>query len=92
MSLSGIVQPQFLARGAGHALATVGKVVANLLLAPFHLFDERQLRSTLAQMNDHELADIGLSRQDIADATALPLTSEAGSFLSGRAGARRRRP
>ena len=91
MSLSSIVRTQSLARDAGHALALVGQAAAALVLAPFHLFDERQLRTRLAQLNEHELADIGLSRQDIADATALPLSSEAGAFLSGRADGRRRR-
>jgi uncharacterized protein YjiS (DUF1127 family) len=68
---------------AGTALALVS--------IPARIHRGRQLMRTLAAMDAHELADIGLSRQDLADSGGLPLTSEFGAFFASRAGERRHR-
>jgi uncharacterized protein YjiS (DUF1127 family) len=44
----------------------------------------RRTMNQLAQMSDYELRDIGLSRQDVADATALPLDADPSSLLARR--------
>lgn len=50
----------------------------------------RQLLGQLGRMEDHELRDIGLVRQDLRDASALGLDTDPTVMLRRRAGRRRR--
>jgi hypothetical protein len=38
----------------------------------------------LARMSDYELRDIGLTRQDVVDVSALPLDEDPTALLAGR--------
>ena len=59
-------------QGALARVANVaGRVLKRLLLWPAHVARARREFAQLAAMNDHELRDIGLARQDIANVTAL---------------------
>ncbi len=69
-----------LSRSATAALSMVDAV----LMWPFRMSENRRVLDSLAAMDDHALRDIGLSRQDLRDATALGAGREAGRFLSGR--------
>jgi uncharacterized protein YjiS (DUF1127 family) len=55
---------------------------------PFRVAEHRRALAALAGLNDHELADIGLKRQDLRDVTALPLGADPTRHLAERAGAR----
>ena len=66
-------------------LVQVSRVLAAILGAPARFVRHRHLLSTMAEMSDAELKDIGLARPDVSDATALPLGSDVGSFLAARA-------
>ncbi len=57
---------------------------------PARFFAYRQEMALLGAMDDRELADIGLRRQDLRDATALPLGETPGAFLQQRVAARKR--
>jgi hypothetical protein len=46
--------------------------------------------SQLARMSEYELRDIGLTRQDLFDATALPLDADPSALLARRRAARER--
>lgn len=72
--------------GAGHAVARglsrLGRAVRN-----------RREASALARLDDHMLADIGLTRSDLRDAYSQPLWHDPTDVLAGRAAERRtRRP
>ena len=69
-----------LARFAHAGLTALDAV----LMWPFHVSENRRMLESLAAMDDHELRDIGLSRQDLRDATALWAGQDGGRFLSGR--------
>jgi uncharacterized protein YjiS (DUF1127 family) len=58
---------------------------------PARLLAARQTMRQLGGMSDHELADIGLRRQDLRDASALPLGDDPTEVLAMRAGERRRK-
>ena len=57
---------------------------------PLRVAKARDLLGALGGMSDRELADIGLSRGDVRDATAVPLDGEPSDLLSARAAERRR--
>ena len=48
----------------------------------------RRTMAQLARMSEYELRDIGLTRQDVADASALPLDADPSSLLARRRAAR----
>ena len=50
----------------------------------------RRELETLAGMTDHELKDIGLTRSDIGDVTALPADASPTDFLAARVEERHR--
>ena len=52
---------------------------------PFRVASARATLRALGQMERHELADIGLSRCDLRDASALPLDRDPGGLLAARA-------
>ena len=51
---------------------------------PARMVAARQAMRQLAGMSDHELRDIGLFRQDLRDATALPLDADPTRLLAAR--------
>jgi uncharacterized protein YjiS (DUF1127 family) len=63
----------------------------SLLLWPVRVIESRRVLATLGEMDDRDLADIGLSRQDLRDATALPLAGDPSPLLAGRAAEREAR-
>jgi uncharacterized protein YjiS (DUF1127 family) len=69
------------------AVSAVGRV----LVWPFRVAAARRDLAMLAGMNDMELADIGLMRQDLRDASALALGDDPTRMLSTRVGERRRK-
>ena len=52
---------------------------------PFRVADARATLRTLAKMDARELADIGLTRCDLSDTSALPLDRDPGELLAARA-------
>ncbi len=56
-----------------------------LLTWPMRVAAHRGVLATLGGLDDRELADIGLSRQDLRDAGALPLASDPSDHLNRRA-------
>jgi uncharacterized protein YjiS (DUF1127 family) len=50
----------------------------------------RRTMSQLARMSEYELRDIGLTRQDLLDVTALPIDSDPSALLARRRAARER--
>jgi uncharacterized protein YjiS (DUF1127 family) len=59
-----------------------------VLLWPFRVAEHRRCMAELAAMDDHTLKDIGLTRQDLRDATALPLHRDPTRQLRERANER----
>jgi uncharacterized protein YjiS (DUF1127 family) len=60
---------------------------------PLRVVAARQVLARFGAMDDRELADIGLSRQDVRDATALALGEDPSGMFAARARERRsRRP
>jgi uncharacterized protein YjiS (DUF1127 family) len=57
---------------------------------PFRVAAARAALRTLANMDRHELADIGLSASDVRDVSALPLDRDPTELLARRACERRR--
>jgi uncharacterized protein YjiS (DUF1127 family) len=57
----------------------------SLLTWPLRVAEHRRAMNELGGLDDRELADIGLSRQDLRDATALPLTLDPTEQLAQRA-------
>lgn len=85
------------------AVAPVGDLVAGLLLAfaraaaagaqaagsVGRAMERRRALAELAQLDDHMLSDIGLTRADLRDATACPLLSDPTRTLALRVTERR---
>lgn len=69
-----------LSRLAAGALATADAVI----MWPFRMSENRRILDSLGAMDDHQLRDIGLSRQDLRDATALGADRDPGRFFSAR--------
>ena len=59
---------------------------------PARVSAARRTMSELARMSDYELRDIGLTRSDINDATALPLGDDPSNLLVRRRAWRERTP
>jgi len=71
----------------------IGRVAAAVRRAvawPARVVAARKAMTQLAGMSDHELQDIGLTRQDIADLAALPLDADPTLPLVGRRSTRAR--
>jgi uncharacterized protein YjiS (DUF1127 family) len=58
---------------------------------PLRVIAARRALSQLGSMDDRELADVGLSRQDLRDATALGLWDDPTKMFAERARERHRR-
>jgi len=65
---------------ASHAANALWRVLA----WPARVSAARRTMSELARMSDYELRDIGLTRSDINDATALPLDADPSGLLVKR--------
>ncbi len=76
------------ARQASRGAAALKRALA----WPGRVSAARRTMSQLARMSEYELRDIGLTRQDVSDATALPLDSDPSSLLARRRAARERKP
>ncbi len=63
-----------------------------ILTWPARVSAARRTMSELGRMSDYELRDIGLTRSDINDATALPLSDDPSSLLVRRRSWRERAP
>jgi uncharacterized protein YjiS (DUF1127 family) len=63
-----------------------------ILTWPARVSAARRTMSELARMSEYELRDIGLTRSDINDATALPLSDDPSSLLVRRRAWRERAP
>ena len=60
------------------------KALWRLLTWPARVSEARRTMSDLARMSEYELRDIGLTRSDINDATALPLDADPSGLLVRR--------
>jgi uncharacterized protein YjiS (DUF1127 family) len=69
---------------------TIGVGARRLATWPFRVAAARATLRTLASMDRHELADIGLNPSDVCDASALPLDRDPTELLAARARERRR--
>ena len=57
---------------------------------PARVVAARRTMAELARMSEYELRDIGLTRQDLNDATALPLDADPSSLFVRRRSSRER--
>lgn len=73
-------RPTLLDRARGHASAVLAAVAAGLSRAALNARVLRQLGA----MSERDLKDIGLVRQDIFDAAALPRDGDATNLLLAR--------
>ncbi|MCW6508086.1 DUF1127 domain-containing protein [Hyphomicrobiales bacterium BP6-180914] len=71
-------------------LRRASKALLWLTSLPARFFAYRREMALLGGMDDRELADIGLRRQDLRDATSLPLGEMPGAFLQRRVSERKR--
>jgi uncharacterized protein YjiS (DUF1127 family) len=78
---------QSLARSA---LRNASAALSRALTWPARVVAARQTMGQLARMSEYELRDIGLTRQDLSDATALPLDVDPSALLARRRAARER--
>lgn len=69
----------------------LAKAVSRALLFPIHFYEARARFAEVARLTDHELADIGLSRSDVSDVSALPRDVDPTGELARRAETRRRK-
>ena len=78
------------APNSSSTLARIRDLAATVLSWPGRIAQHRALMTRMAAMSDYELADIGLSRQDVSDATAVALDHDPSALLTVRAEERRR--
>jgi uncharacterized protein YjiS (DUF1127 family) len=60
------------------------KALWRVLTWPARVSEARRTMSELARMSEYELRDIGLTRSDVNDATALPLDADPSGLLARR--------
>ena len=60
------------------------KALWRVLTWPARVSATRRMMSELARMSEYELRDIGLTRSDVNDATALPLDADPSGLLVRR--------
>ncbi len=73
------------------ALRRGWRALRRVLAWPIRVHRARHLMLQLGALSDHELRDIGLTRQDLRAASALPRDADPSFALCQRACARRRR-
>jgi uncharacterized protein YjiS (DUF1127 family) len=69
--------------GSGSLSRTLS-VLKSVLLWPVRVIEARRELEMLAQMSEYELKDIGLTRSDLGDATALAADASPTDFLAAR--------
>jgi len=69
-------------------LRRFASLTLSLLLWPARIAENRRVLEALGGLDDRGLADIGLSRQDLRDVTALPLGLDPTPMLAERAAER----
>ncbi|RBP16493.1 uncharacterized protein DUF1127 [Roseiarcus fermentans] len=67
-----------------HAVSRAAGAVRRVLEWPARVSAARRAMSDLARMSDYELRDIGLTRQDVFDVSALPLDQDPTALLARR--------
>ena len=72
-----------------HAVSHTAGVFRRALNWPARVGAARRAMSQLARMSDYELRDIGLTRQDVVDVSALPLDEDPTRLLACRRAAAR---
>ena len=78
---------------AGRVFAHLGMGLIRGLAAAGRAVQNRRVAASLAGLDDHMLADIGLTRSDLRDAYSEPLWHDPTDVLAARAAERRaRRP
>jgi uncharacterized protein YjiS (DUF1127 family) len=70
------------ARSRSAPLLRIWTFSARILLWPVRFYRARQEFAVLAGLSDHDLKDIGLTRTDIANVTALPRDVDPTTALS----------
>jgi uncharacterized protein YjiS (DUF1127 family) len=86
-------EPAVRAKSRSRIMMTFFANLASRALGwPARVGAARRTMSQLARMSDYELRDIGLTRQDVADANALPLDADPSSLLVRRRAARATEP
>lgn len=75
---------------ARHAIHGAAGALRRALSWPARVGAARRTMSQLARMSEYELRDIGLSPQDLSDASALPLDADPSALLVRRRAARER--
>jgi uncharacterized protein YjiS (DUF1127 family) len=73
------------ARRRDGGVAHVGARFVWWLAWPLRVVEARRVMGQLGGLNDRELADVGLRRQDLRDATALPLGADPSLLFEARA-------
>ncbi len=84
----------YSAVGAAAVFRTMSRVAsagARLLAGVGRAFRNRRAAAGLARLDDHMLADIGLTRSDLRDAYSEPLWHDPTDLLASRAAERRAR-
>lgn len=76
--------PSFARRASRDAASALRRA----LTWPARVGAARRTMAQLAHMSEYELRDIGLTRQDVADASALPLDEDPSRLLVRRRAAR----
>ena len=59
------------------------------LAAPFHWAEDRRVLGSLAELDDHALQDMGVTRNDLCDALSLAPLHDATALLATRRAERR---
>ncbi len=67
-----------------HVVSHSVGVVRRALSWPARVGAARRAMTQLARMSDYELRDIGLTRQDVVDVSALPLDEDPTALLARR--------
>ena len=75
-----------------HGLSHAAAAARRALEWPARVSAARRAMNQLAHMSDYELRDIGLTRQDVFDVSALPLDQDPTALLARRREAARDRP
>jgi len=66
------------------SMSSGAKALWRVLTWPARVGAARRTMSDLARMSEYELRDIGLTRSDVNDATALPLDADPSGLLVRR--------
>lgn len=67
----------------------LGALLLRTLLWPHRFYQARRELTVLASLSDHQLKDIGLTRTDLSDVTALPRDEDPTLILEHRVRERR---